>query len=395
MSTEAQVITLHGHSIAYVQKGSGPVLLLIHGMAGSLATWRSVIDPLARNATVLAVDLPGHGGSSPGGGDYSLGSLAAGLRDVLTALGHDRATLVGHSLGGGIAMQFAYQFPEMTERLVLVSSGGLGLEVNPALRAASLPGANLFLSVTAEATRLASGIAGRVLRATHSPPRPGLDELVRSYASLADADRRSAFLATVRSVVGLNGQTVRAGDRLYLAEDLPVLLIWGAEDPIIPVEHATSRARAHASQHPCGVRRRPPFPPRRGTTTVRHGAGGLLRQHRAGGLRRRDVASAAAGHRPARLSVTNPPGPKSRGRSDSDDGARHGSGPRLCGIDLPGDRLRLLLRRVGRLMEVGCRRSVRAINRPLKRLRERRCLAGLDALKHDLIALDDLVDVDS
>ena len=238
MSPQHQVVTLHGHTITYVQQGSGPVLLLIHGMAGSLATWRSVIDPLTRNATVLAVDLPGHGSSSPGGGDYSLGSLAAGLRDVLTALGHDRATLVGHSLGGGIAMQFAYQFPEMTERLVLVSSGGLGLEVNPALRAASLPGANLFLSVTAEGARLASRVAGRVGRATHLAPRPGLDELVRSYASLADADRRSAFLATVRSVVGLNGQTVRAGDRLYLAKDLPVLLIWGAEDPIIPVEHA-------------------------------------------------------------------------------------------------------------------------------------------------------------
>ena len=243
MSPQHQAVTLHGHSITYLQKGSGPVLLLIHGMAGSLETWRSVIDALACNATVLAVDLPGHGGSSPGGGDYSLGSLAAGLRDVLTVLGHDRATLVGHSLGGGIAMQFAYQFPEMTERLVLVSSGGLGIEVNTALRAASLPGASLFLSVTAEAIRRASGIAGRVMRATHSPPRPGLDELVRSYASLADADRRSAFLATVRSVVGLNGQTVRAGDRLYLAEDLPVLLIWGAEDPIIPVEHARA---AHA-----------------------------------------------------------------------------------------------------------------------------------------------------
>ena len=235
---KSQTVTLHGHSITYVQKGAGPVLLLIHGMAGSLETWRSVIDPLTRDATVLAVDLPGHGASSPGGGDYSLGSLAAGLRDVLTALGHDRATLVGHSLGGGIAMQFSYQFPEMTERLVLVSSGGLGLEVNPALRAASLPGANLFLSVTAEATRRGSGLARHLLRATHSPSSPGLDELVRSYASLADADRRYAFLATVRSVVGLNGQTVRAGDRLYLAKDLPVLLIWGAEDPIIPVEHA-------------------------------------------------------------------------------------------------------------------------------------------------------------
>lgn len=233
----SQTVTLHGHSISYVQKGSGPVLLLVHGIAGSLETWQSVIDPLARHATVLAVDLPGHGASSPGGGDYSLGSLAAGLRDLLVALGHDRATVVGHSLGGGIAMQFSYQFPEMTERLVLVSSGGLGLEVNAALRAAALPGANLFVSVTAEATRWASGLAGRLIGANGVSSQPGLHELVRSYASLADSDRRAAFLATVRGVVGLNGQTVGAGDRLYLARDLPVLLIWGADDPIIPVAH--------------------------------------------------------------------------------------------------------------------------------------------------------------
>jgi pimeloyl-ACP methyl ester carboxylesterase len=224
-AAEHQTLTLHGHSISYVQKGSGPVLLLIHGMAGALDTWRSVIEPLADQATVLAVDLPGHGSSSPGGGDYSLGALAAFLRDVLMALGHDRVTLVGHSLGGGIAMQFSYQFPEMTERLVLVSSGGLGLEVNPALRAASLPGADLFLSLTAGATKRASGLAGRVLRAGRVPSSPGLEELVRSYSSLADGDRRSAFLATVRSVVGLGGQTVGAGDRLHLASEIPVLLV--------------------------------------------------------------------------------------------------------------------------------------------------------------------------
>jgi pimeloyl-ACP methyl ester carboxylesterase len=237
-AAEHQTLTLHGHSVSYVQRGSGPVLLLIHGMAGALDTWRSVIDPLAHDATVLAVDLPGHGSSSPGGGDYSLGSLAAFLRDVLMALGHDRVTLVGHSLGGGIAMQFSYQFPEMSERLVLVSSGGLGLEVNPALRAASLPGADLFLSLTAGVTKRASGLAGRVPGAGWLPTSPGLEELVRSYSSLADAGRRAAFLATVRSVVGLSGQTVHAGDRLHLASETPVLLIWGADDPIIPVEHA-------------------------------------------------------------------------------------------------------------------------------------------------------------
>jgi pimeloyl-ACP methyl ester carboxylesterase len=234
----SQTLTLHGHSITYLQRGSGPVLLLVHGMAGDLDTWRSVIDPLAREATVLAVDLPGHGSSSPGDGDYSLGSLASFLRDLLVALGHDRATLVGHSLGGGIAMQFSYQFPEMTERLVLTSSGGLGLEVSPVLRAAALPGAGLFLLATAETTRRASGLATRLLRVTRTSPNPGLQEFARGYASLADADRRTAFLATVRSVVGLGGQSVRAGNRFYLAEQLPVLLIWGAEDPIIPIAHA-------------------------------------------------------------------------------------------------------------------------------------------------------------
>jgi len=242
-AAEHQTLTLHGHSIRYVQTGSGPVLLLIHGMAGDLETWASVIEPLATQATVLAVDLPGHGASSPGAGDYSLGSLATVLRDVLMALGHDRATLVGHSLGGGIAMQFSYQFPEITERLALVSSGGLGLEVNPVLRAASLPGADLFLSLTAgaltaRATQRASSFAGRVLRAGRVPANPGFAELVRSYSSLADADRRSAFLGTVRSVIGRNGQTVGAGDRLHLASEIPVLLIWGADDPIIPVAHA-------------------------------------------------------------------------------------------------------------------------------------------------------------
>ena len=142
-------LKLHGRMVTYAQEGSGPVLLLIHGMAGTYENWREVIEPLARDHTVIAPDLPGHGASEPGGGDYSLGSLAAGLRDLLIALGHERATLVGHSLGGGIAMQFAYQFPEITERLVLVSSGGLGPEVSPVLRAAALPGADMFIAATA------------------------------------------------------------------------------------------------------------------------------------------------------------------------------------------------------------------------------------------------------
>ena len=131
---EAKTVRVHGRPVVYAEAGSGPVLLLVHGMAGSFENWRAVMEPLAREHTVIAPDLPGHGASVGGAGDYSLGALAAGLRDLLVALGHERATLVGHSLGGGIAMQFGYQFPEISERLVLVSSGGLGPEVSPILR---------------------------------------------------------------------------------------------------------------------------------------------------------------------------------------------------------------------------------------------------------------------
>jgi pimeloyl-ACP methyl ester carboxylesterase len=217
--------------------GTGPVLLLIHGMGGSYENWREVMEPLARRHRVIAPDLPGHGTSAPGAGDYSLGALATGLRDLLLALGHDRATLVGHSLGGGIAMQLAYQFPELAERLVLVSSGGLGPEVSVILRAAALPGADLFIAATAKPGRLAGAVLGRGLAAIGLRPTADVAEVASGYASLADGERRAAFLATLRSVINSGGQLIDGRDRLYLAADVPVLILWGARDPIIPVRH--------------------------------------------------------------------------------------------------------------------------------------------------------------
>ncbi len=234
---EPRTVSLHGRPVSYVEAGSGPVLLLIHGMAGTYENWQAVIEPLAERHTVLAPDLPGHGSSAPGGGDYSLGALAAGLRDLLIALGHDRATLVGHSLGGGVAMQFAYQFPEITERLALVSSGGLGPEVSPVLRAAALPGADLFIAATAGPGAIAGSALARGLAAVGLRPNADVAEVARGYASLSDRGRRAAFLATLRAVVGTDGQRVDAGDRLYLAEGVPVLIVWGRGDRIIPVHH--------------------------------------------------------------------------------------------------------------------------------------------------------------
>jgi pimeloyl-ACP methyl ester carboxylesterase len=241
---ERKTVSLHGHAVTYAEAGSGPLLLLIHGMAGTHESWQAVIEPLAREHTVIALDLPGHGASAPGGGDYSLGSLAAGLRDLLIALGHDRATLIGHSLGGGIAMQFAYQFPEATERLTLVSSGGLGPEVSRILRAAALPGADLFIAATAGPGRVAGSTLARGLSALGLRPTADVAEVARGYASLSDRGHRVAFLATLRAVVGTDGQRVDAADLLYLAEGIPVLIVWGERDPIIPVEHGERAHRA-------------------------------------------------------------------------------------------------------------------------------------------------------
>lgn len=233
---------IHGHAVNYVEAGRGPVLLLIHGIAGDWKSWRAVIEPLAKRHTVLAVDLPGHGASGAGNGDYSPGGMAAVLRDLLTMRGHERATVIGHSLGGGVAMQFTYQFPEVVERLVLVSSGGLGREVSARLKSGALPGAGPYLVMTNALGLRGSraggpGAAARGKRETHQA------EMARAYASLADRRRRRAFLATLRFVVGLGGQRVSATERLYLAQVLPVLIVWGRHDPIIPVSHAEAAHR--------------------------------------------------------------------------------------------------------------------------------------------------------
>ena len=238
-----RAVEVHGRQMNFIEAGSGPVLLLIHGMAGTCANWESVIEPLAINHTVIAPDFPGHGASAPGGGDYSLGALASAMRDLMPTLEHERATLVGHSLGGGVAMQFTYQFPEMVERLVLVSSGGLGPDVSPILRAAALPGAELFISATAGVGSRVGSIVGRGLGLVGLRPNTDVAEVTRGYATLTDPDRRKAFVATLRSVVGMEGQRVGALDKLYLAEALPLLILWGENDPIIPVEHARE---AHA-----------------------------------------------------------------------------------------------------------------------------------------------------
>jgi pimeloyl-ACP methyl ester carboxylesterase len=197
-----------------------------------------VIRRLSRDHDVLAPDLPGHGNSARQRGDHSLGAHASMVRDLAHAVGADRVTLVGHSLGGGIAMQFAYQFPEMVERLVLVGSGGLGREVSPLIRSAALPGAEQVLPlITAQPLVDAGTWLASALGRLGFKPGSDLAEVSRGIASLGDTERRAAFVRTVRSVISPFGQRVSAIDRLYLAEHLPFLLVWGDRDPIIPVAH--------------------------------------------------------------------------------------------------------------------------------------------------------------
>ena len=233
-----QEVSLHGHRVGFRIAGEGPLIVLLHGITSTSDVWLETMARLSERYTVVAPDLLGHGRSAKPRGDYSLGAYASGGRDLLGALGFERGTVVGHSLGGGIALQFAYQFPEYCERLVLVSSGGLGKEVHLLLRAAALPGAELVLPLIVRDWAIGAGsaVAGVLDRFGFSAG-PDLAEAARGYASLADRGARAAFLHTLRSVIDLDGQRVSATDRLYLAQRLPTLLIWGTRDPIIPIEH--------------------------------------------------------------------------------------------------------------------------------------------------------------
>jgi len=246
-----QHLSIHGHRVAFRSAGEGPVVLLVHGMAGTSATWTHVLPALAQRFTVVAPDLLGHGESGkPRRGEYSLGAHANVLRDLLNVLGHERATFVGQSLGGGVAMQMSYQFPERCERLVLVSSGGLGREVNVILRALTFPGAEYaFPLICTPRLRDAGNAIASWLRGAGLRAAPAVEEMWRSYASLADADTRRAFFRTLHAVIDLGGQAVSAIDRLYLASQVPTLIVWGADDAIIPASHAVAANEAMPGSH--------------------------------------------------------------------------------------------------------------------------------------------------
>lgn len=238
MPDELQYVTIHGHRRAFVRRGSGPALLLLHGLGCDHTTWEPVIDALARRYTVIAPDLLGHGASAKPRADYSIGGYANGMRDLLGVLGVTRATVVGHSLGGGVAMQFAYQYPELTERLVLVAPGGFGPEVAPAIRLVTTPGFHQAMGVlTLPGIRHLGGAGVRALARCPVAAMWDLDEVANVYESFRDKRQRAAIRHVVRAVVDWKGQVITIVDRAYLTADMPICIIWGEQDHVIPVQH--------------------------------------------------------------------------------------------------------------------------------------------------------------
>jgi len=232
---------LNGREFVYLDNGEGPAVLFIHGLTGSHRNWAHLVHELGAEHRLVAPDLWGHGASAKPMGDYSLGAHAGTMRDLLDELDIDKVTVVGHSFGGGIAMQLCYLFPERVERLVLVASGGLGRSVSPLLRAATVPGAGWVLPVIASSWVRGQGEAvGRALGHVGWRPSPDVTEIWRGFTSLADADTRRAFLATTRSVIDPGGQTVTARDQLAMNFHIPTMVVWGSRDRMIPAWHAVA-----------------------------------------------------------------------------------------------------------------------------------------------------------
>ena len=231
--------TIHGYRRAFIKAGTGPALLLIHGIGDSADSWLDVIPELAKSHTVIAPDLLGHGHSDKPRADYSIAAYANAMRDLLAVLDIEQVTVIGHSLGGGVAMQFAYQFPERCERICLVSTGGVAHEVTPLLRFASAPNADLLLPlIGTPGSRMLGRVTFGVLKALNT--NLGLDaaHLMRVFDALPDAAARRAFVRTLRAAVDWKGQAITMLDRCYLTQGMPTLLIWGARDAVIPVAHA-------------------------------------------------------------------------------------------------------------------------------------------------------------
>lgn len=234
-------VDLHGNQVSFVDVGEGEPIVLLHGITCSAASWNALIPSLAQTNRVIVPDLPGHGHSRQVRGDLSIAGFALHVRDLLLGLGVHRATFVGHSLGGGVTMQTAYAYPELVGRMVLVASGGLGESVGLALRLATLPGVEWLLPLAFN--RFGRQVTEVIARQVTDPRLTTVQEIAYSYATLADAESRRAFVSLIRGVIDWNGQRINASSRMHLAEEVPTMVVWGDSDLIIPINHGHRAAR--------------------------------------------------------------------------------------------------------------------------------------------------------
>jgi len=228
-----QDLRVDGRRYCVADTGKGPVVVLLHGLGGSIYDWRHLMAPLAADHRVIAIDLLGSGESElPDGEDYSIAAQARRIRGLLDAMGVDRATLIGNSYGGGIALRVAQDWPERVERLVLLNSVCYAEHIPAYVYWARAP----FAACIAEtmplgnATRVA---LGAISNADHTIDILSEPELDMYNAEMRKPGRRTAMIGVLRSIVPPD--TTEFVARLGRIE-APALLIWGKGDPTVPVE---------------------------------------------------------------------------------------------------------------------------------------------------------------
>lgn len=213
-------------------KNANPTLVFLHGLGGSLSSWTNVMPAFADRYRVAAIDLPGHGGSDkpdPDATDYSLAGLATAVGEAIAAANLVPAVIVGHSLGGAVALQVALDRPKLVRGLVLIDSAGIGPEINP----------ELLDRVEAEPSR---DEVRKLLELFFEDKKlvldRGIDEMYRGQTSPgADA----ALKAVAAAAFNRDGQLINLRSRLAEVT-APVHLIWGEHDRVLPLHHAWSAA---------------------------------------------------------------------------------------------------------------------------------------------------------
>ena len=259
-ATETREVLVHGHRMRYFIAGSGAPVLLLHGLADSKEAWLRVAPELARRYQVVAPDLLGCGDSDKPDVSYHPVALATYLRHFLDALHIPSAHVVGHSLGGGLALHLYMRYPERVESLALVASGGFGRQLPLSMRLCTLAGSSGIIGALLAsrhsrhpAARIGHALLSRLWPATSVADlagRTGADTTRQAQAveeadildRLRDRGARSAFLAMLRSVGDIRGQRTSALGALRLVQ-VPVLLINGRDDTVIPVAHGVAALR--------------------------------------------------------------------------------------------------------------------------------------------------------